>query len=343
MPGTRSRGEEVRKFIMESVETHPSGVARLAAAKFKISRQTANEHLRRLCAEEVLTGAGETSARIYTLRVLNDWQKTYRLTSGISEDEILDVDVSTAIGDLPENVRSIWNTAFTEMFNNVLDHSSAAEATVEIRKTAIDTQMVIHDNGVGIFKKIQQALSLLDERYAIIKLSKGKFTTDPSKHSGEGIFFTSRMFDQFDILSGGLSFTRKPNSQLDWVSEKFKGGTMVWMKLDNGSTREPKDVYDEFTEDFIFNKTAVPIKLAQVGGSGLVSRSQAKRILAGIDRFKVVSLDFTGVEWIGQAFADEIFRVYQNAHPDIEILVEGANTDVRAMIQRAKGGQRESG
>jgi len=74
-----------------------------------------------------------------------------------------------------------------------------------------------------------------------------------------------------------------------------------------------------------------------------VSRSQAKRILAGIDRFKVVSLDFTGVEWIGQAFADEIFRVYQNAHPDIEILVESANTDVRAMIQRAKGRQRESG
>jgi len=64
-------------------------------------------------------------------------------------------------------------TAFTEMFNNVLDHSSAAEATVEIRKTAIDTQMVIYDNGVGIFKKIQQALSLPDERYAIIELSRG--------------------------------------------------------------------------------------------------------------------------------------------------------------------------
>jgi anti-sigma regulatory factor (Ser/Thr protein kinase) len=238
MPGTRRRGEEVRNFILQSVEAHPSDVARLAAEKFKISRQTANEHLRRLCAEEVLTGTGETSARIYTLRVLKNWQKTYQLASGIQEDEILDVDVATAIGDLPQNVRSIWGTAFTEMFNNVLDHSSAAEATVEIRKTAIDTQMVIYDNGVGIFKKIQQALSLPDERYAIIELSKGKFTTDPSKHSGEGIFFTSRMCDQFDLLSGGLCFTRKPNSQLDWVSEKFKNGTTVWMKLDNRSTRE---------------------------------------------------------------------------------------------------------
>jgi 23S rRNA pseudoU1915 N3-methylase RlmH len=70
----------------------------------------------------------------------------------------------------------------------------------------------------------------------------------------------------------------------------------------------------------------------------LVSRSQAKRVLAGIDRFKVAALDFTGVDWIGQGFADEIFRVYQNAHPEIKILVEGANPEVKAMIQRVKTG-----
>jgi len=278
------------------------------------------------------------------LRVLEgDWQKTYQLAAGLREDEILDADISTTVGALSQNVRSIWSTAFTEMYNNVIDHSSATEAIVEIRKTAIETQMLIHDNGIGIFKKIQQAVKLPDERYAVIELSKGKFTTDPSKHSGEGIFFTSKMFDSFDILVGALSFSRNPNIQLDWVLEKCKNGTTVWMKLDNRSTREPKDVYDTFTEDFSFNKTTVPVKLAQVGSSGLVSRSQAKRILAGIDRFEVVSLDCTGVEWIGQGFADEIFRVYQNAHPGVRLQVDHANADVSAMIQRAKRGQREGG
>jgi STAS-like domain of unknown function (DUF4325) len=48
--------------------------------------------------------------------------------------------------------------------------------------------------------------------------------------------------------------------------------------------------------------------------------------------------DFTGIDWIGHGFADEIFRVYQNAHPEIKILVEGANPDVKAMIQRVKTG-----
>ena len=57
---------------------------------------------------------------------------------------------------------------------------------------------------MGIFKKIQKALDLLDERHAILELAKGKLTTDPKHHTGEGIFFTSRMFDEFTILSGGV-------------------------------------------------------------------------------------------------------------------------------------------
>jgi anti-sigma regulatory factor (Ser/Thr protein kinase) len=342
MPGVRQRGEEIRKFALRQVDEHPQGLASLIAKTFNISQQTARVHLGRLISGGLLTEQGTTSDRACFLKVLEEWQKTYQISSSLDEHQILEEDILPWLARLPRNVQSIWSTAFTEMFNNVIDHSSATEASVEIRETAINTEMVIHDNGIGIFKKIQEALKLPGERHAIIQLSKGKFTTDPSKHSGEGIFFTSKMFDRFDILSGGLAFSGDPNNQPKWVTEKFRGGTTVWMKLDNDSTREPKDVYGQFTagheDDFAFDKTAIPIKLGQVGPGGLVSRSQAKRVLAGIDRFKVVALDFTGVDWIGQGFADEIFRVYQNAHPDIKILVEGPNPDVKSMIQRVKNG-----
>ena len=336
MPGVRERGEEIRKFALRQVEEHPRDLVKLVADTFHIEPQTARVHVQRLCKENLLTEQGKTSDRSYALAILENWQKQYQLTPGVREDEILDADILSHLGNLPDNVRSIWGTAFTEMFNNVLDHAFASEATVEIRKTAIATEMVVHDNGVGIFKKIQQAMKLPDERYAAIELSKGKFTTDPSKHSGEGIFFTSRMFDKFDILSSSLSFSRS-TAQPQWIKDKFHEGTTVWMKLANDSTRKPKDVYDEFTLGLGFDKSTIPIKLAQIGGGGLVSRSQAKRVLAGVERFKRVTLDFTGVEWIGQAFADEIFRVYRKAHPDIEILTEGANPDVAAMIRRAGG------
>ncbi|MEE8469856.1 MAG: STAS-like domain-containing protein, partial [Dehalococcoidia bacterium] len=72
------------------------------------------------------------------------------------------------------------------------------------------------------------------------------------------------------------------------------------------------------------------------------SRSQAKRVLARFDRFKEIMLDFDQVEFIGQAFADEIFRVFKNAHPDIKIFPIGANEDVEKMIERVTIGVDEA-
>ena len=86
-----------------------------------------------------------------------------------------------------------------------------------------------------------------------------------------------------------------------------------------------------------FNKTVVPVALAKAGPNELVSRSQAKRLLARVDQFKIVVFDFKDVESIGQAFADEIFRVFAKRHPDIEMPVVHATKQVRDMIARAHG------
>ena len=45
--------------------------------------------------------------------------------------------------------------------------------------------------------------------------------------------------------------------------------------------------------------------------------------------------DFDNVETIGQAFADEIFRVFKNQHPEIELTYLKANKQVQQMISRA--------
>ena len=342
MPGDRQRGKELRDFALKHVEQNPRDLSTLISEYFGVTPQAVRIHLKRLAALGLITEQGSTRDRFYALRVLTDLQKTYQISPDVREHEILDADILPLIAELPNNVQSIWSTAFTEMFNNIIDHSAATSATVEFKKTAVYSEMTIHDNGVGIFKKIQAALKLPDERSAIVELSKGKFTTDPSRHSGEGVFFTSKMFDRFEILSSGLLFSGTSDTAPPEVRDKFRDGTTVWMRLDNDSSRQPKDVYDKFTEEFAFTKTAVPIRLAQVGASGLVSRSQAKRILTGLDRFKVVSLGFEGVEWIGQGFADEIFRVYALAHPETKILVQGTNPTVQAMINHVKARSKAS-
>ncbi len=236
------------------------------------------------------------------------------------------------ISDLPDNALDIWRYSFTEMFNNAVDHSSGTRITVQLKCTAVNVEIAIIDNGVGIFKKIQRAMKFSNERYSPLELAKGKFTTDPAHHTGEGIFFTSKMLDAFDISSGGVYFTS--------VSPlKNPKGTAVWMKLKNTSDRSRKEVFDAYSSpenDYAFSKTIVPVKMAEQSPNDLISRSQAKRLLLRIDRFRTVVLDFQKVNQIGQAFADEIFRVFARSHPGIDVQFINVNEEVLKMVRRAQ-------
>jgi hypothetical protein len=77
------------------------------------------------------------------------------------------------------------------------------------------------------------------------------------------------------------------------------------------------------------------VALARAEGEKLISRSQAKRILARVERFREVVLDFEGIDSIGPAFADEMFRVFASRHPQVSMLPIRANPDVSRMIARA--------
>ncbi len=343
MTRARTRGEDIRRFILENVEKHPANISKLTSGHFGITRQAVNKHLLRLASEHALSETGKTRNRSYKLCPLLEWDQQFEITTKLAEDLVWRNEITPVIGQMPDNVMDIWHYGFTEMFNNAIDHSGGSEIYVRIRKTAANTEMALLDNGVGIFKKIQAELGLLDERHAILELSKGKLTTDPRNHTGEGIFFSSRMFDAFDIVSGGVYFSHKFGDAEDWIieRERFETGTAVWMKLNNHTARATKKIFDQHSsgDDYGFNKTVVPVKLAQYGNDKLISRSQAKRLLARVELFKVVIFDFNGVESIGQAFADEIFRVFAQRHPEIELYPYKANSAVKRMIERAKAGK----
>lgn len=340
MTKVRSRGEQIRQFIVSHVQKHPTDIARFAAEHFGITRQAVNKHLQRLIDERALESDGKTRNRAYRLYPLVQWLKAYELNDSLAEDIVWRSDIESSLGQLPENVFDIWHYGFTEMFNNVIDHAEGSSVEILLRKNAAVAELAIIDNGIGIFRKIQSKLELVDERHAILELSKGKLTTDPTNHTGEGIFFTSRMFDAFDIISGGVYFSHKFGDAEDWILERARpeSGTTVWMKLNNHTSRTLKKVFAKFTsnDEFGFTKTVVPVRLAQYGDDKLISRSQAKRLLARVDRFRTVIFDFTEVESIGQSFADEVFRVFASRHPEIELVAIKTNSAVNRMIERAK-------
>ena len=88
--------------------------------------------------------------------------------------------------------------------------------------------------------------------------------------------------------------------------------------------------------DYGFNKTHVPLSLATYEDENLISRSQARRLLSGFHQFHEVLLDFQSVESIGQAFADEIFRIYARNNPDVKIIAINTNQQIEKMIARAQ-------
>ncbi|MFZ2452527.1 MAG: DUF4325 domain-containing protein [Methylovulum miyakonense] len=341
MATLRKQSEKIRQFILANVVRHPNDIANFTAKEFAISRQAINKHIHALVEQNLLLVQGSTRNKAYSLRPLEEFKFAYDLTKSLEEDAVWRNDISPKLGQLPDNVINIWNYGFTEMLNNAIEHSSGSKITIWVQKTAADIVIVIYDNGEGIFKKIQREMELGDERHAVLELSKGKLTTDPKNHTGEGIFFSSRMFDHFAIISGNVAFSHTHDRREDWIWEHQESstGTGVYMKLNSHTPRTTKQIFDKFTsddEEYGFTKTVVPVRLAQYGNENLVSRSQAKRLLSRVERFKVVIFDFEGVEEIGQAFADEIFRVFASQHPHLELLHTNANKTVSQMISRAK-------
>lgn len=336
MGRVRKRGEDIRNFILNNVDKNPKNITHVASKRFNISRQAISKHIKYLKDQGALLSEGTTRNLQYYLSPLSQQHKSYLLDGNLEEDLVWRNDVFPLLIGFPENIIEIWGYCFTEMLNNAIEHSSGTIVITQIKKTATTTEIWIIDNGEGIFKNIKRKLGLNDERHSILELSKGKLTTDPERHTGEGIFFSSRMVDAFVIISGQTYFSHKHTDDIDWILEnsEAKVGTSVFMKMKNNKSRTLKNVFDKYTsgDNFGFNKTVIPVQLAQYSDELLVSRSQAKRLLSRVDKFKTVILDFNGIKSIGQAFADEIFRVFTSKHRETNLFHVNANEEVEKMI-----------
>lgn len=223
--------------------------------------------------------------------------------------------------------------AFTEMLNNAIDHSRSETVHVLLARHTHAIVFSIVDNGIGVFRSIQKKLKFSSEQEAIENLLKGKMTTAPQQHTGEGIFFTSKIVDRFQIDSFTHSLIVREDIFLETIP--VFTGTRVSCRVLFNSNKRIEDIFRKFTnEDFGFDKTEIHVKLYTLK-TKFISRSEAKRLLHGLEKFERIVLDFQDVTLIGQGFADEIFRVWQSAHPSIEIQYIRTVPAVEFMIKRS--------
>ncbi len=337
----KDRGVEIRRRIIIDLRNHPEDITRHIAGTFSITPQAVNAHLKRLEKDGWLQSSGTGKGKRYFPGDKREHRFLSPLAEGFTEDGVWRDQFSFLFDDLPENIVDICHYGFTEMVNNVIDHSGGKNIHIYVLRDKEEVIIFVADDGEGIFKKLKRVCNLLDERQALFELTKGKLTTDPDHHTGEGIFFTSRVFDKFEIDSKGVKFSHNDQFDYDCIIEsefsEKEAGTAVYMLIEKGSDRNLQEVFDDYAgpDEFQFNKTVIPVRLAQYGNEKLVSRSQAKRLLGRIENFQNVIFDFDGVSAVGQAFADEIFRVYAQGHPEIVLLPVKMEKNVEKMVLRA--------
>ena len=329
--------QAIKDRILINAPSHPKDLVRYSIENLSISRNTALKYINELIKEKKLLRSDAGRYTSYSLPV-ESADFTFRMSKKLSEENIAEK-ILSFIGTIQPSVAQIFDYAFMEITNNAIEHSGAKNIHVQAQKSIEKIRITIKDDGIGIFKKIKDTLGLQNENQAIIELSKGKFTSSPENHSGEGIFFSSKLCDKFFILSDGLIFSPQQIDAQTSEIEKLKKGTKVTFEINFDTKKVAKEIFDEyagFDYDKPKFKTVVQLRFMQQEGLTLTSRSQARRLLTRMEKFTTVVLDFQEVNFIGQAFADEIFRVYAKKHPAIKFEPLNESPQIRAMIAHVK-------
>jgi DNA-binding transcriptional MerR regulator len=272
-------------------------------------------------------------ATVAALTEAPSWQKEYPLND-LKEDLVLEELKKDLNLDMSCGAADIFPYAFTEMLNNAIDHSEGKFVKVRYWRNSDYWAFEIIDDGVGVFHKISNKFKLESPIESIGELTKGKRTTSPEGHSGEGIFFTSKSVDLFELASNGLEW-QVDNSLSDFtvIYKEINVGTRVFCSIAIDTLRRIENVFREFSIDHDFVLTRPVVKLFE-HGTKFVSRSEAKRILAGLEKFQEIELDFQKVESVGQGFVDEVFRVWTSHYPEKKIIPINMNPSVEFMVRR---------
>lgn len=342
---------KLESFILQLASERNSIKTREIVASYgkKISRQYVSFIIKKLVRENKLFKSGSRRDAFYVAagKDLSFYEKlsrvTFRFKNENLEEHIILNDITQKalfFDSLKENLKSIFNYTFSEMLNNAIEHSQSKTIEIEVSKNEKNLSFIINDFGIGVFRNIMQKKNLNSELEAIQDLLKGKTTTQPQAHSGEGIFFTSKLADTFTLESFEYSLAidnRLPDIFIGKL-EKPKKGTRVIFSIGLNSKRHTVDIFKNYQtnqDTMAFDKTDIKIKLYTLG-TVHISRSQARRVLSGLEKFKLVILDFDKVPMIGQGFADEIFRVFKIKHPEIKIQPVNMNDAVKFMIERVE-------
>jgi len=325
-------------WITAAALQHPQELPQHLMQRMGISRRKAGQLLRQLVAAQWLVASGTARKPVHRPGALRQVVRQYPL-AGLQEDLPWRRDFAPNF-DLPPEVRRMAQHAFTELLNNAVDHSGGSSVTVSMRQTALHMQLLVSDDGCGLFERVAQGFDIQDPLLAMFELSKGKLTSAPDRHSGHGLYFSARLADVFDVHANRAGFQFRNWSAPSWHPTRAAphNGTSVYLAIALDTQRTLDAVLRGWGVDvgYAFARTRVPLGLIGEQGA-LASRADARRVTARLERFKHAEIDFSGISDVGHGFADELFRVFGRQHAGVVLDPVGMAPRVAAMIESVRG------
>jgi len=326
-------------WITAAAAQHPRDLADQVAQRLGVTRRTANTALGRLVQSQWLVRQGTPRKPVFAPGLLRQVARRYAL-AGLEEDIPWARDFAPHL-DLPSEVRRITQHMFCELVNNAVDHSEGTCVTVSLRQTPSHVQLLVSDDGCGVFDKIQERFALADPTLAMLELSKGRLTSQPLRHSGRGLFFTSKLADIFDLHANQVAFQRREWEGAGWSPGRAlkHRGTSVFAAIALDTTRTLDGVLRAYSLDDAgvgFDRTVVPLRLITSTLAGLESRAQARRIARRLNEFRRAEVDFSGVPHVGHGFADELFRVFAAQQAGFELVPVNMSPAVATMVDSVR-------
>jgi anti-sigma regulatory factor (Ser/Thr protein kinase) len=351
MSFTDLKREQIKKYLLRKISVDDPDLIAKTMDAFGISVTTVKRYLREGLELGIIEISDEKACK-YRLKA-EEFSISLPIDNDImSEDIIFSEHIAPMLYRCNDKAKRIWQYACPEIINNALEHSGGSKLYIHVVSDTLNTSVIISDNGLGTFTTILEYMRghgwknpRIEE--ALVELYKGKLTRDREHHSGEGIFFSSKMLDRFILWSDSLIYQSGCLAEQSviqshlaaYASRISEQSTTVIMQLENETDRDNTEIFSKYSDiDEGFIRTIIPVREACIT-SDPVARSQARRICSRLDEFKEVILDFINVDFMGQGFADELFRVYALAHPEVTLSPINMLPGVGRMIKHISRGE----
>jgi anti-sigma regulatory factor (Ser/Thr protein kinase) len=329
----------ITPWITAAALAHPHDLAAHLMQRLSISRRSALKTITRLVETQWLVQQGTPRRPHHVPGLLRQVVQRYPL-AGLDEALPWSRDFAPSFA-LPPQVMRMAQHAFGELLNNAIDHSGGTSVTVSMRQTPAHLQLLVSDDGCGLFDKVARSFQIDDSALAMLELSKGKLTSDPTRHTGRGLFFASRIADVLDLHANDTAYQHRAWQRHRWsrTTPAARHGTSVFVAIALDTTRTLDTVLREHSHDgqgYAFERTVVPLQLLTTPDCALDSRAQARRAALRLQQFRHAQLDFAGIADVGHGFADELFRVFARSQPQLALEPVNMAPGVRALIDSVR-------